>query len=101
MRTVIGEAYTLGPAGIHQAPEGSGVYTIFSRRRWVYVGASDNIRRSLFHHLNGSPPRLSGHGPLSFTFELAGAGDRTARWQAMVQDLKPACRDATEGHGTA
>jgi hypothetical protein len=98
----MGEAYTLSWAGIGQAPESSGVYIIFSRKRWVYVGESDNIRRSLFRHLNGAPPRLSGHGPLSFTFERAAAGDRTARWQAMVTDLKPACQDSlTEARATA
>ena len=91
--------YTLGSAGIGQAPEGSGVYTIFSRKRWVYVGESDNVRRSLFDHLNGSPRSLNGHGPLMFTFELAAASDRTARWQALVTDLKPACQETTPGAG--
>ena len=97
----MGDAYTLGSAGIGQAPEGSGVYVIFSRKRWVYVGASDNIRRSLFGHLTGSPPRLDGYGPLSFMFELAAAGDRTTRWQAAVTDLKPMCQEPTTGAHSA
>ncbi len=95
-----GEAYTLGSAGIGRAPESSGVYAIFSRKRWLYVGVSADIRRSLFGHLNGSPPALSAQGPLSFMFERVPAGDRTARWQAVVADLKPACQDAVAGART-
>jgi hypothetical protein len=88
----MGETTTLGPAGIGRAPEGLGVYTIFSRKRWIYVGESDHVRRSLFRHLRGSTPCLGGHGPLSFSVETADGADRSARWRALVADLKPVCQ---------
>jgi hypothetical protein len=38
------ETYALGYAGAHQkAPDASGVYTIYSSARWIYVGESDDI----------------------------------------------------------
>jgi hypothetical protein len=83
--------YTFGFTAAGQTPEGPGVYTIFSRSHWIYVGESDNIRRSLLDHLNGSAPSLDGYGPLSFSFEPMAGGDRSARWRTLVTDLKPAC----------
>jgi len=35
-----------------KVPDASGLYTIYTARRWVYVGQSDDIRQSLFQHLN-------------------------------------------------
>lgn len=87
-----GETYTLGYAGVQQkAPEASGVYTIYSPARWIYVGVSDDIRESLFRHLNEPTPCLEGSGPLSFSFELSQEVERMARWHALVAELKPAC----------
>ena len=87
-----GETYTLGYGGVGQkAPEASGVYTIFSAARWVYVGESDDIRQSLFRHLNESAPCMARFGPLSFSFELIPAGERVARCRTVATELKPAC----------
>lgn len=45
--------YVFTPRAVFdKAPKASGVYTIFTSRRWVYVGESDDIQRSLFNHLN-------------------------------------------------
>ena len=85
------EAYVLGYAGVAQAPGASGVYTIFSSRRWLYVGESDDIRRSLFRHLNESTPCMNGSGPLSFGFELASADHRMGLRRSLVARLKPTC----------
>ena len=35
-------------AVLEKAPKASGVYSIFTAKRWVYVGDSDDIQRSLF-----------------------------------------------------
>jgi hypothetical protein len=83
--------FVLGYAGVGQAPSASGVYTIFSSRRWVYVGESDDIRQSLYRHLNESTPCMTKLGPLSFSCELEGRARRTALWQSLVTRLKTEC----------
>jgi|KBSMisStandDraft_5_1062788.scaffolds.fasta_scaffold3843720_1 hypothetical protein len=74
-----------------KAPRASGVYTIYTARRWVYVGESDDIQQSLFRHLNTPNDIINQFGPLSFSFELAPADKRRARRQALVAKLAPAC----------
>ena len=76
------------------APTGSGVYTIYTSRRWVYVGESDNIRKSLFGHLNDEAARMHDFGPLSFSFEAAPASARVALQQGLIAELHPACETA-------
>ena len=49
-----------------KAPKASGVYSIFTSKRWVYVGESDDIQQSLFNHLNEPSPCLQRFTPLSF-----------------------------------
>ena len=87
-----GGTYTLGYGGVGQkAPEASGIYTIYSAARWIYVGEDDNIRQSLFRHLNDAARCMARFGPLSFSFELIPADERMARWRTLVTELKPAC----------
>jgi hypothetical protein len=83
--------YVLGVAGIGQAPSGSGIYTIFSQQRWIYVGESDDIRDSLFRHLIESTPCMDRFGPLSFSFQVATGDQRGAMWRSLVTRLKPPC----------
>lgn len=85
------ETFMFGYAGAGRAPTASGVYTIFSGRRWVYIGESDDIRQSLYRHLNESIPCMNEFGPVSFSFELAPADRRVALAQSLVARLKPAC----------
>jgi hypothetical protein len=91
MRSRKQATFVLEYAGVGQAPDASGVYTIFSSRRWVYVGESDDIRQSLYRHLNRPTPCMKKFGPLSFSFELEDRDRRTARWQSLVTRLKTAC----------
>jgi hypothetical protein len=74
-----------------KAPNGSGVYTIYTSRRWLYVGESDDIKQSLFAHLNAPSGCLARRGPLSFSFEAIGPEYRVDRQQALVTALAPAC----------
>jgi hypothetical protein len=91
-----GNTYALTYRGVHEkAPNASGLYTIYTSRRWVYVGESDDIRRSLFRHLNEPDACMDRSGPLSFSFTLAPAAERVSRQQALVAALKPACNPAT------
>ena len=81
--------YAFTYAGVHEAPNASGVYTIYSPQRWVYVGESDDIRRSLFRLLNESSIWMDRFGPLSFSFERLPPTERVACQQALVEELKP------------
>jgi hypothetical protein len=75
-----------------KAPSASGVYTVYTSRQWVYVGESDDIRQSLFGHLN-DPDGCSKlqRGPLSFSFEIAAGPERATRRQALAAELAPIC----------
>jgi hypothetical protein len=84
------EGYAFTYAGVHEAPNASGLYTIYGPQRWVYVGESDDIRQSLFRLLNDSPAWMDRFGPLSFSFEQLPPIERAARQQALVEALNPA-----------
>jgi CspA family cold shock protein len=47
------------PAVQDKVPNASGLYTNYTARRWVYVGQSDDIRQSLFQHLNQPNARIT------------------------------------------
>ena len=88
----VDEAFTFAYRAVREkAPSASGVYTIYSSQRWVYVGESDNIRQSLFRHLNEPNARMNQFGALSFSFEMAPAVERVSRQHVLVAELKPAC----------
>lgn len=84
------ESYTFTYAGVREAPDTSGLYTIYSPQRWVYVGESDDIRQSLFQLLNESPAWMDRFGPLSFSFERLPRAERVGCQQALVEALNPA-----------
>jgi hypothetical protein len=79
-----------------EAPSASGVYTIYTPQHWVYVGESDDIRRSLFGLLNEPSACMRRFGTLSFSFELVPPADRTARHRVLVAELKPECNGSGE-----
>jgi hypothetical protein len=90
-------SYILGYRAVQdKVPNASGVYTIYTPRRSVYVGHSDDIRQSLFQHLNEPKTCMAGWGPLSFAFETATPAARQSRHRVLVTALRPAC-NAKEG----
>src|SRR5690349_5792242 len=47
------DTYAFGYRAVQdKAPNMSGVYTIYTSRRWLYVGESDDVKQSLFKHLS-------------------------------------------------
>jgi hypothetical protein len=74
-----------------KAPSASGVYTIHTPRRWVFVGESEDIRLSLFRHLNEEDVSMTRFGPLSFSFELLPPAERGPRQKALIAELEPEC----------
>ena len=63
-----GASYAFTYGGVHEAPNASGLYTIYSPKGWAYEGESDDIRQSLYRHLNESSSTwMDRFGPLSFS----------------------------------
>jgi hypothetical protein len=91
------ETYPFGFEAVRtQAPAASGIYTLYTSRRWIYVGESDDIRQSLFRHLNDMSACVARRGAISFSFEVAPAIERVARQRTLVAALSPVCQgDAT------
>jgi len=89
------KSYPFTYVGANQAPNASGLYTIYSPRRYVYVGESDQIRQSLFQLLNQSPAWMDGFGPLSFSFEPLPRAERAGCQHALEEALNPAHSDST------
>jgi len=81
-------SYAFTYAGVHEAPSASGLYTIYSPKRWIYVGDNDDIRQSLYQLLNDSA-WMDRFGPLSFSFERMNAAGRAVCQQQLVRALKP------------
>jgi hypothetical protein len=75
-----------------QAPNLSGVYTIYNSQRWLYVGETEDVQESLFRHLNKPSACIARLGPLSFSFEVVPAAERVGRHQALVEALAPTCQ---------
>ena len=78
-------------AVLEKAPKASGVYSIFTAKRWVYAGESDDIQRSLFNRLNRPTACLQRYSPLSFSFAVALRSERKAQLNAMIAARSPAC----------
>jgi len=89
------DTYVFGYQAVRaMAPEASGVYTIYTSQRWIYVGESGDIRQSLFDHLNTLGACMKRRGPLSYSFELVPAAERVTRQQSLIATLVPACNPA-------
>src|SRR5687768_11165786 len=73
------------------APKASGVYCIFTAKRWVHLGESDDVRQSLFDHLNDPAVCLQESEPLSFSFALLPAAERSAALAELMAARPPAC----------
>ena len=91
MRDQIGDTYVLGFRAVQdRAPDASGIYAIFTPRRWLHIGETDDIRRSLLDHLNDPDVEgLAESDPLSFSFEVVPPDGRVARRRALIAQLAP------------
>jgi hypothetical protein len=91
------DAYAFGYRAVQDtAPNMSGVYTIYTSQRWLYVGESEDIKQSLFRHLNEPSACMARRGPLSFSFEVVPPAERVGRQQALVAALGPTCQRLDE-----
>jgi excinuclease UvrABC nuclease subunit len=76
---------------IRFVPAQSGVYAIYNRESWIYVGEGEDIRARLLAHLRGDNACITNYGPTGFQFEAVEANQRVARQDALILQLKPAC----------
>jgi hypothetical protein len=87
------DTYAFGYKAVQDnAPNLSGVYTIYTSQRWLYVGESQDVQESLFRHLNEPSACMARRGPLSFSFELVPPAERVGRQQALITALGPTCQ---------
>lgn len=70
-------------------PGQTGVYGLFRKGVWVYVGKGD-IRQRLFDHLNGDNPCITRENPTSWVAEKI-SGDPSARERELILELDPIC----------
>src|SRR5258708_3103854 len=73
------------------APRASGVYVIYNRQTWIYIGESGDIQARLLQHYGGDNACITRHAPTGFDFELAVAAQRVARQDYWIGQLGPAC----------
>lgn len=75
------------------APAKSGVYLLRSSSRCIYVGESENIRKSLLSHVRGDDPWITLWAPTQFSFELCGESARVQRRNHLSARLRPVVGD--------
>jgi hypothetical protein len=71
------------------APAKSGVYLLRTSARCVYVGETENIRKSLLAHLYGDSPWITLWAPSGFSFELCSDESRAQRKNKLSAQLQP------------
>jgi excinuclease UvrABC nuclease subunit len=84
--------YNFTTAGIVSAPSASGVYGIYNRTSWIYIGESGDIAARLGEHFSGSSnsnPDILKNAPTAFTYELVPAAQRVQREYQLIAELKP------------
>jgi hypothetical protein len=75
------------------APAVPGVYLLWRRGVWVYIGATENIRVQLLALAAGESECVSREAPTDFGFEVITASERRdARLQGLTDELQPVCR---------
>ncbi len=72
------------------APARPGIYLLQTSARCIYIGESENIRKSLLAHLHGDLPWITVWSPSRFSFELCPDASRTELKNHLVARLQPA-----------
>lgn len=76
---------------IANAPQTSGVYSIFNDSNWIYVGEGQDIRARLLDHLGGDNACITDSAPTGFQLEEWPANKRMGRRNQLIFALSPAC----------
>jgi hypothetical protein len=81
----------LGQKIMQRAPKTSGVYAIFNKENWIYVGEASDLRVKLIAHFDGENACIKESAPFGFQFEVVPPKKRLARKKQLVRELKPVC----------
>ncbi len=71
------------------APAKPGIYLLRTSARCIYIGESENIRKSLLAHLHGDLPWITLWAPSRFSFELCADASRSELKNRLVARLQP------------
>ncbi len=71
------------------APAKSGVYLLRTSARCIYIGETNNIRKSLLAHLHGDLPWITLWAPSRFSFDLCPDASRTELKNQLAARLQP------------
>jgi len=70
------------------APHGAGIYALWNKEVWIYIGACNDLQERLVLHLVHDVEGLHHQRPTAFGFELIDdPAERTARQTALIRDL--------------
>lgn len=90
-----GTGYTFSESGIAtSAPNKSGVYVIYNRTTWIYIGEAKDIQARLYEHFRGESDQsecIWDKEPKGFDFELCDALTRTTQETYWIKRLSPSC----------
>ena len=70
-------------------PAKSGVYLLHTPGRCIYIGETENLRKSLLAHFYGDIPWISVWAPSGFSFELCTDESRTQLKDQLTARLQP------------
>lgn len=76
------------------APRSSGVYGIYNKTIWIYVGEAKDMEARLYAHLRGESDqsaRISRQSPAHYVFEQCDERNRKTRETALIRELDPVC----------
>jgi excinuclease UvrABC nuclease subunit len=79
------------------APAKSGVYLLCTSGRCIYVGETENLRKSLLAHFHGDIPWITVWAPSRFSFQLCSDESKTQLKNQLSARLQPVIGD----HGGA
>ena len=82
------------PSILQNAPNASGVYALFTRNEWVYIGESGDIQARLLEHLRTDQqenPCIVRYNPAHFSYELWPANQRVQRQNQLIVELRSVC----------
>ena len=74
---------------ILHAPAKSGVYLLRTSARCIYVGETENLRKSLLAHLRGDIPWITVWAPSRFSFALCSDESKTQLKNQLTAGLQP------------
>ena|SRR5437867_6522845 len=81
---------------LHNAPAQSGVFGLSSPGKWIYIGHSANIQRSLLNYLSGQMPYVLEWQPKHFSFEALPYQKRMQKHKELLLSHQPVCNRKTQ-----